>query len=227
VSGDSLGVVKFWDSRTGTQLQSFQGHAADVLCMTIGPVRISAYVTSENILTWPFQDGTAVYTSGVDQKVTQFSLVKPSTGPNTSLLRTGNRWIQAASRRLHSHDVRALAIWPPYAPIPAAHLLNSGVYRFPADIAPILASGGLDMSVTLTPAALPRATSHRLVNPLGTSTSGTFEDAYHRRVAYPTGAAGTSALSLARGARMIACAADARVSVWRPSTIHHSFTNGI
>jgi WD40 repeat protein len=38
ISGDSLGMVKFWDSRTCTQLQSFQGHAADVLCLTISPV---------------------------------------------------------------------------------------------------------------------------------------------------------------------------------------------
>lgn len=39
MSGDSLGMVKFWDSRTCTQLQSFQGHGADVLCLAIGPVR--------------------------------------------------------------------------------------------------------------------------------------------------------------------------------------------
>jgi WD40 repeat protein len=39
VSGDSLGSVKFWDTRTCTQLYSFQAHGADVLCMTISPVR--------------------------------------------------------------------------------------------------------------------------------------------------------------------------------------------
>jgi len=38
VSGDSMGMVKFWDSRTCTQLHSFQAHGADVLCMTISPV---------------------------------------------------------------------------------------------------------------------------------------------------------------------------------------------
>jgi hypothetical protein len=40
ISGDSLGVVKFWDSRTCTQLQSFQAHGADVLCLAIGPVSL-------------------------------------------------------------------------------------------------------------------------------------------------------------------------------------------
>lgn len=39
VSGDSLGNVKFWDAKTSTQLQSYQPHGADVLCLTIGPVR--------------------------------------------------------------------------------------------------------------------------------------------------------------------------------------------
>ena len=39
ISGDSLGMVKFWDSRTCTQLQSFEAHGADVLCLVVGPVR--------------------------------------------------------------------------------------------------------------------------------------------------------------------------------------------
>lgn len=38
ISGDSLGMVKFWDSRTCTQLQTFKAHGADVLCMAIDPV---------------------------------------------------------------------------------------------------------------------------------------------------------------------------------------------
>jgi len=47
VSGDSLGMVKFWDSRTCTQLQSFQGHGADVLCLTISPVRFYPHLFSD------------------------------------------------------------------------------------------------------------------------------------------------------------------------------------
>lgn len=43
VSGDSLGTVKFWDSKTCTQLYSFQAHGADVLCMTIAPVRLHPF----------------------------------------------------------------------------------------------------------------------------------------------------------------------------------------
>ncbi|KAI0786033.1 WD40 repeat-like protein [Abortiporus biennis] len=195
ISGDSLGMVKFWDSRTCTQLQSFQAHGADVLCLTISP------------------EGTAVYTSGVDQKVIQFTHIKTSTTTTQSSLlsRSPARWVQSSSRRLHSHDVRALAIWPPYSPLP-----NPYKRQFPLDIAPILASGGLDMSVVVTPSALPSNTlSAKVVNPLSTSVVATFEDSYHRRLAYTSGAFGGSAVCLARKARLLVCMRDAGISVWR------------
>ncbi|KAI0639180.1 WD40 repeat-like protein [Trametes polyzona] len=196
VSGDSMGNVKFWDPKTCTQLQSFQGHAADVLCLTIGP------------------DGTAVYTSGVDQKVTQFSYVKTSraeVNPSPLVPRSSGRWVQTCSRRLHSHDVRALAIWPPYTPLPPAHQRH-----FPVDVAPVLASGGLDMSVVVTPAALPTATlAGKVTNPLATSTTATFEEAYHRRLAYTSGPASSSAVHLAKKARLLMCTREAGLTVWR------------
>ena len=50
ISGDSLGMVKFWDARTCTQLQSFQAHNADVLCLTIGPVSNISVLLSPALL---------------------------------------------------------------------------------------------------------------------------------------------------------------------------------
>lgn len=41
ISGDSMGVVKFWNGVMGTQLQSIRSHKADVLCMSISPVRLA------------------------------------------------------------------------------------------------------------------------------------------------------------------------------------------
>ena len=35
-----MGNVKFWDPVTCTQTDSFTGHAADILCMTISPVSL-------------------------------------------------------------------------------------------------------------------------------------------------------------------------------------------
>lgn len=155
-----------------------------------------------------------LYTSGVDQKVTQFSYVKTSrisTNPSPLVSRASGRWVQSCSRRLHSHDVRALAIWPPYTPLPPSYQRH-----YSSDIAPILASGGLDMSVVVTPAALPTATlTGKVMNPLSTSTQATFEDAYHRRLAYTSGMASASAVHLARKARLVMCTREAGLTVWR------------
>ncbi|KZT74838.1 WD40 repeat-like protein [Daedalea quercina L-15889] len=193
VSGDSMGIVKFWDPVTCTQTDSFPGHAADILCMTISP------------------DGTAVYTSGVDQKITQFTHVKITNPDSKSILkRSSSRWIMSASRRMHSHDVRALAIWPPHTALPPTYRR-----QFPIDVAPILASGGLDMSVNVTPAALPSATITIITNPLATSTEATFEDSYNRRLAYSSGPFNVSAIHLARQARLLLCMRDTSLTVWR------------
>jgi U3 small nucleolar RNA-associated protein 4 len=79
----------------------------------------------------------------------------------------------------------------------------------------MLASGGLDMSVVVTPAALPASTSTRVVNPLSTSTVATFEDSYHRRLAYNSGTFHASAIHVARQARLVLCQRDSGLSVWR------------
>ncbi|KIK71282.1 hypothetical protein GYMLUDRAFT_90263 [Collybiopsis luxurians FD-317 M1] len=193
VSGDSLGMVKFWDSRTCTQMQSFQAHGADVLCLTVGP------------------DGSVAYSSGVDQKLIQFSRIKTSKAAENSEIRSSTRWVQTSSRRMHAHDVRSLAIWPPYTSLPPSHKL-----QFPTEVAPIIASGGLDMSVVVTPAALPSSTlSSKVINPLATSVHATFEDSYHRRLAYSPGPSSNSAIHVARQARLVSCMRDSRVSIWR------------
>ncbi|EIN13583.1 WD40 repeat-like protein [Punctularia strigosozonata HHB-11173 SS5] len=187
ISGDSMGMVKFWDSRTCTQLQSFPAHGADVLCMAISP------------------EGSTVYTSGVDQKIAQFSLVRTaSTG--SSFLHQPQKWVHTVSRRLHSHDVRALAIWPPYTLVPPSH---RPVY--PVGVAPVLVSGGLDMNMVLTPAASAPSTSvAKIINPLSTSVTATFEDAYHRRLAYSA-----RTVCVARLARLVVSASESGVSIWR------------
>ncbi|KAJ3828506.1 WD40 repeat-like protein [Lentinula raphanica] len=194
VSGDSLGMVKFWDSRTCTQVQSFKSHGADVLCLAVGP------------------DGLATYSSGVDQKLVQYARVKTTQGSeNSSEIRSKTRWTQTSSRRMHAHDVRSLALWPPYTPLPPSHKR-----QFPSEIAPVIASGGLDMSVVVTPAALPSSTLlSKVINPLATSVHATFDDSYHRRLAYSSGPSSTSAIHVARQARLLTCMRDSRVSIWR------------
>src|SRR5882757_5063458 len=103
------------------------------------------------------QEGSAIYSSGVDQKVIQFSYVKTA----ATSLHSSSRWVQSSSRRMHSHDVRSLVTWPPYTALPSSHKR-----QFPLNIAPVLASGGLDMCVILTPAAMSVSTTvTKVVNP--------------------------------------------------------------
>lgn len=185
---------------TCTQTHSFTAHGADVLCLTIGT------------------DGTTVFTSGVDQKIVQFTHVSSTSGASSSTLSaSASRWIMSASRRMHSHDIRSLAMWPPYSPVPRAYR------RRPAPgapfIAPVLVSGGLDMTVTLTPCLPANVTTStvaaRVINPL-TGTATTFEDSYYRRIPY------ASTVSIAKSARLVSCMHEAGLNVWRvlniPST---------
>ena len=111
---------------------------------------------------------------------------------------------------MHSHDVRALATWPPYTPVPPSHKR-----QFPINISPVLASGGLDMSVILTPAALPTSATIKVTNPLCTSADSTFEVSYHRRLAYTYGPSSTLAVRVARQARLLTCMRDTSITVWK------------
>lgn len=185
---------------TCTQAHSFTAHGADVLCLAIGP------------------EGTTVFTSGVDQKIVQFTYVPPTTSASSMLNSSVGKWIQTASRRIHSHDVRSLATWPPYTPILASYRHKSP----PGSpyVAPILASGGLDMSITLMPALPAHITTStvatRIVNPIGGNTATTFEDSYFRRLPY------RSPVCIARKARLVSCMYETGLKVWRvlniPST---------
>jgi U3 small nucleolar RNA-associated protein 4 len=112
---------------------------------------------------------------------------------------------------MHSHDVRSLAIWPPFTPLPPSHQP-----KFPVNIAPILVSGGLDMSVVLTPAAIPSSTTvSKVTNPLSTSAVATFEDSYHRKMGYSTGFSGIGRIKVARKKRLVLSAQDQSINLWR------------
>jgi U3 small nucleolar RNA-associated protein 4 len=211
VSGDSLGTIKFWDSMTCTQTSSFTAHGADVLCLVIGPVSRPTWCSSVTKLS-KFQEGTSVFSSGVDQKIVQFSYVPTAPESSSSVSNAARaQWIQSGSRRVHSHDVRSLAIWPSYSPVPASHRRKPSPNA--TYIAPVLASGGLDMSIALTPALPASMTSSsiapRVVNPLTTRVATTFEDSYYRRIAY------TASICVSRGTRLVANMHETGIDIWR------------
>ncbi|PWZ02788.1 WD40 repeat-like protein [Testicularia cyperi] len=132
-TGDSTGRVTFFDPRTRTAISgaTFRAHASasDVLALVVGP------------------DGRTLYSAGVDQKVAEYTKVDTSNGRG--------QWVHIASRRLHAHDIRALALDPPYSPMASARARIEERRESALERLPILISGGVDFNLILTPASSP------------------------------------------------------------------------
>ena len=190
VSGDSMGLVKFWDGKMGTQLQSIKAHKADVLAIVISP------------------DGRSIYSSGVDQKVTQMQFVSVETKEGEERRPQDRaRWVLTLQRRLHSHDVRALAISPSYEL--SSLTQNSSSYL--SSQVPIVISGGLDFSLVFTPAST-ASTTFPLVNPVSDSDSTSFQESYHRKASFNPQRGGP--ISVAREEKLLICRREKTVDIW-------------
>ena len=85
VTGDSLGKTQLWDRATGAPLASFKEHQSDVLAVAADP------------------RGDIIFASGVDNKLCLFQRAEAA-----------GRWVCRGGIRRHTHDVRALAVHPPY-----------------------------------------------------------------------------------------------------------------
>lgn len=205
VSGDSMGNVKFWDSSNGTQAQSFKAHKADVLALALG------------------SDGTSLFTSGVDQKTTEFRQVTVASSRVHDV--PVGRWIQASGRRLHSHDVRAIIISPPYSlPLPSPPPPAPQPRKA---LVPVMTSAGLDLSLILTavspaPSALSAASKKRtapLPNPISDVACTSFESTVHRRASYVPQRARPFSVASGSGTadrpRLLVCRRERGVGIWR------------
>ena len=85
VSGDSTGTLCFWDGNNYALLQRIKSHDADIL-----DVAVSA-------------DGQSVFSAGMDRRTTLYRLTG-SGRPGES-----HRWAKITHRRMHRHDVKAMA----------------------------------------------------------------------------------------------------------------------
>ncbi len=87
VSGDSTGMMCFWDGKTYSLMQRIRAHDADIL-----DVAVSA-------------DGQSVFSGGMDRKTCFY---KRSSDGNAG----GNmRWAKISHSRLHEHDVKTMATY--------------------------------------------------------------------------------------------------------------------
>lgn len=223
VLGDSLGHVSFFDDKTRTLLAggrfAAHGKRADVLALCVGP------------------DGKSVYSGSVDQKVCEYAFVG---GHGASELadevNPKPKWIVTGKRRLHAHDIRAVAIDPPYDP--RGHLRDG--------VLPVLVSGGTDLNVVMTPASPPsriagltlsHASKKRLlkngnkiqqqvlgldtINPISTTPVTTFADTVQRRMSFvPTSGKGSlmgggCVASICPARRWIILRREKSVAIWK------------
>lgn len=91
-SADSQGKIQIWDSRFGTLKQSLRCYLADVLALEL---------YGEDIF----------YASGIDQKMMKFQKLKEQNG----------KWVRNGEARVHTHDVRSIAV------APNGHIVSGGV----------------------------------------------------------------------------------------------------
>jgi U3 small nucleolar RNA-associated protein 4 len=113
---------------------------------------------------------------------------------------------------MHVHDVRCIAIWPPAQPFPKRFLKHTARDR----IAPVLATGGQDMSLTLTAIAPPSRAGSVAFNPFARGQAPQIEDAFYRKMPYAQlGASGGRIVQCAMNARFISCRHDTKLSIWR------------
>ena len=66
VSGGGSGRLQFWDTRSGTLLQEFTEHKADVLTIAVSP------------------DGESVFAAGIDERIAMFRRVTSADGDQSA-----------------------------------------------------------------------------------------------------------------------------------------------
>lgn len=101
-------------------------------------------------------------------------------------------------------------MFPPYSLAPKAASLN------PA-FSPVLASGGLDMQVALTPASSPDmlVDGETLLNPISRNHVTKFGDALQHRMGFTPSGHGTDVLGMSEGKRLIMVRRYRGIGIWR------------
>lgn len=159
-----------------------------------------------------------MYSSGVDQVVSEVQMTTVMVGGTT---RSGKqnevgKWIHTHSRRLHAHDVRAIAVSPSYTSLFPNKFSYS--HNLETNRVPIVISGGYDFSLVFTPAAT-SSTAPNLPNPISESQGTTFTTSNHRKASYIP-QRNSSLISLAHDAGIMAERTLQGINLWTLRTIN-------
>lgn len=156
----------------------------------------------------------------MDQVVSESQFTRVKVGGQLRSGRTAEigEWIHTNFRRLHAHDVRAIAVSPSYSslfpgkPIFSPPLATSRV--------PIVISGGYDFSLIFTPAAT-ASTPPNLRNPVSDSRALTFATSNQRKASYMPQRA-SSLISVAREAGILAERTLQGINLWTLTALEAS-----
>lgn len=148
VLGDSNSRVTFFDSKTFTLIPGAEFRCHDK--------------NSDVLSLCSSQDGKTVYSGGTDMKVSEISWMETNNNQDDGKGQgqgQDGKWSHIISRRLHSHDIRSIAMDPPLNLFEQSrnktNLPASKSKSKESKLLPILVSGGTDFSLILTPASPP------------------------------------------------------------------------
>ncbi|WFD31341.1 U3 small nucleolar RNA-associated protein [Malassezia sp. CBS 17886] len=199
-TGDSTGRVTFFDARTRVPIPG-----ATFQCHTTG---------ADVLVLCAGSDGRTLYSAGVDQKVAEYALV-------------GSSWVHTGTRRLHAHDIRALAMDPPLDLWRAAQ----GPGARAAPCTPVLVSGGIDFHLVLTPAAPPATRPDPpLPNPISSSAATDFANTTQRRVPFVpqstrAGVAGGAVVGVCAARGWVVLRRERSIAIWALDPSAHGEAN--
>ena len=146
------------------------------------------------------------------------------TAGSTSRRALPAKWIQSSARRFHTHDVLALAVYPPASTLPAGAAGTTIV-------APVLVSGGVDTTLVMTPcgssSSASGAGSEAVVNPIpknaGSSGSTLLGDAFFRKQGSLNGV-DASTISLSASGRLMLARLESSLALFELAPINRSDT---
>ncbi|KAI4471576.1 u3 small nucleolar rna-associated protein 4 [Holotrichia oblita] len=84
ITGDSRGKLTFWDGKIGSQIESYQSHKADILCLALS------------------EDEETVFCGGVDPILVSYVKIK--------IKEQNEKWVKSIQRKVHDHDVRDIIL---------------------------------------------------------------------------------------------------------------------
>lgn len=190
VAGDSSCTVTVFELKTGTPLVSFCEHEADVSCIAVD------------------ESAGLIFAGGLDGKMIQLAVQKASRWAEArqEKRRASSRWrwIYTASRRVHTHDVLALAV--------CSGLGNWDTGRTEAEGPSHIVSAGVDSVLCVLPTdqgsfgAAPSSGGRD-----GGHVGGWLHSTPRKVLPYPY----RSPLSLARDEGLLLCHHDASLQLWR------------